>query len=421
MIQNRKFPITLIFVLALIKFFFNVSESYSQQERADDPRTWKYFRILARANDDSVFIKLQDELNIEPKLESYILVVNTLDPSPINQYVVIGDENSPDAIRFLWSDLTPDVQRALLNWSGSNKENLNKKALDYASVFTNVIRKIKIKEVLSPPNRERDISSTTAYINPYLQIFGGDALGIPIKKSVGITMHLGTPYSGPMETDLVGAGFHILGFSVGITSRVVELVLKRTSTTDTIPPTATANFANYNNLFAPTLGLSYSYVIPFGNFFEFGFYKTLDTGDAGAPEVITNTVTGQPMSNNIISGSYFHYEFRYPFGFLGSTRAKVYFAQMFGERHIGFAGREMRVAGSIFDLRIDATLKGRRNFQLLIEPIISDIGEGFSLSSFAIGPSFRLGTKDNNKFGVLTLMVNMRLKLGDYFDERGGR
>jgi hypothetical protein len=91
---------------------------------------------------------------------------------------------------------------------------------------------------------------------------------------------------------------------------------------------------------------------------------------------------------------------------------------MFGEFHAGFIGREMRMAGSLFDLRMDATFgSSKRNFQFLFEAMISNVGEGFSLTSFAIGPSFRLGTKSSNNFGFLTILVNMRLKIGDFYEE----
>ena len=50
--------------------------------------------------------------------------------------------------------------------------------------------------------------------------------------------------------------------------------------------------------------------------------------------------------------------------------------------------------------------------------MVSNIAEGFALNSFAIGPSVRLSKLDNGKFGLLSAFVNLRLKLGDYFDER---
>ena len=420
MVINLKSFFAVIFIFFTGLFLFQQSSLNAQTEKEDDPRTWKYFKIFARAQDDSVFIKLQNELNIDPKLESYVFIANIMDPSLINQYVVIGDETSPDASRFLWSDLSADVQKALLNWVGSNKENLNKKKLNFTSVFFDVFKKIKVKEVIAPPARERDILSTTAYISPYFQIFGGDPLGIPIKKSVGFDFQLGTPYSGPMETDIIGTSFHILGFKVGVTSRINELAFG--SLPDTSVTTSPDNLAYYNNLYAPDLGLAFSYVLPFGNFFEIGFFTTLDTGNYySKPVNIVNESTGQFMPNNIIRGNYTNFEFRYPFRAFGSTRSKIYFAQSFGEKHIGFAGRELRFAGSQFDFRVDATLSGKRNFQILVEPLISGIGEGFSLSSFAIGPSFRFGRKPDNNFGLMTVLVNMRLKIGDFFEERGDR
>lgn len=420
-ISKLKIYLFSIFFLITAINFFNPAEVFSQVEREDDPRSWKYFRILARAQDDSVFIKLQDELNIDPKLESYIIVVNILDPAPINQYVTIGDETSPDASRYLWSDLSKPVQNALLNWSGSNKENLNKKRLTYSSVFLDVIRKIKIKDAIAPPARERDILSTTAYINPYLQAFGGDPLGVPIKRSVGFSFQFGTPYSGPLETDIVGAAFHILGLSVGITTRFKEFVLKR-SDGDLEEVFPSQNLANYNNLFAPAIGLEFSYVIPFGNFFEIGYFTTIDSGKSDPPQNVLNTATNRLMPNNVISGNYTNFEFRYPFRTFGSTRSKLYFGQRFGEFHLGFLGREMRLAGSQFDIRMDATFGSRkRNFQFLFETMIANLGEGFALSSFAIGPSVRLGTKENNKFGFHTILLNMRIKIGDFFEERQGR
>lgn len=128
------------------------------------------------------------------------------------------------------------------------------------------------------------------------------------------------------------------------------------------------------------------------------------------------------MPNNIIRGNYTNFELRYPFRTFGSTRSKLYLAKKFGEMHLGFIGREMRLAGSLFDIRMDATFgSNKRNFQFLFETMIANLGEGFSLSSFAIGPSFRLGKKNDDKFGFLTILINMRLKIGDIYEERGGR
>jgi hypothetical protein len=404
-----------LLLLVIANSFVGLEISHAQVEREDDPRTWKYFLILARAQDDSIFIKLQDDLFIDPKLESYIVVVNIMDPEPLNQYVVIGDEASPDAQRFAWSQLSEEVQKGLINWTGSNKENLNRQRLNYASVFIDVFKRIRIKDVISPPGRERDIRSTTAYINPYFQVFGGPGIGIPFKRSIGLSFQLGNNYTGPMETDMIGSNFHLLGFSVGVTTRIKEFVQKRSQGRDSTE--GKIKVASYNNLFTPEIGFQVSYVIPFGNFFEIGYYTVIDEGSPDPPRVVLNQVTGEPMPNNVLVGSYTNFEFRYPFRSFGSTMAKVYYAQYMGESHIGFLAREMRLAGSIFDIRINATLKGTRNFQILAETMISNIAEGFALSSFGIGPSIRLTTTPENSFGFATVLLNMRFKLGDYFEE----
>ena len=140
---NKKLCFLALLAVAIMSFICTTN-NYAQEEREDNPRTWKYFRILARAQDDSIFVILQDDFLIDPKLESYTLTVNILDPQPINQYVVIGDEYSPDALRYAWDQLSEQVQEGLINWVGSNKENLNKKKLNYGSVFLDVFKKIKI-------------------------------------------------------------------------------------------------------------------------------------------------------------------------------------------------------------------------------------------------------------------------------------
>lgn len=412
-------------ILYLCMTFIATNLSYAQEEREDNPVSWKYFRIFARASDDSIFILLQDDLLIDPKLESYVVTVNIQDPQPLNQYVVIGDETSPDALRYAWSQLSPRVQQGLINWVGTNKENLNKKKLNYASVFVDVIRRIKIKELIAPPQKVREIRNTTAYINPYMNFFGGPPVGIPLKQGFGFSFFQGTPYSGPMESEMVGAGFHLLGASISVSTRIKELTLERVSSGGTTPIRGGegVSFANYNNIFSPNIGLEVRYVIPFGNFFEVGYYTVLDEGADNDPPVKVLDARYPAsdsifMPNNVLTGSYTNWEFRYPFRTLGSTNAKVYIGQYLGEWNAGFFAREMRVAGSLFDVRLNHNWGGTRNYQLLFEIYIADIAEGFGQTSFAIGPSVRLGTTSSGSFGALTVLANMRMKLGDFFDEK---
>lgn len=96
----------------------NVNESAN-------PTTWNYFRILVKTADDTIFSILQDELSINPKLESYSLIVNVSDINPQNQFVVIGDEADPSALRWSWSQLSKKTQDGLLNWTKLNKQNFS--------------------------------------------------------------------------------------------------------------------------------------------------------------------------------------------------------------------------------------------------------------------------------------------------------
>ncbi len=81
-----------------------------------------YFTIVANVNEDSLFSNLQDDFQIEPKLQSYMITVNITDPEELNQYVVIGDESDATSLRFSWSQLSMSNQRGLLAYTGPNKK-----------------------------------------------------------------------------------------------------------------------------------------------------------------------------------------------------------------------------------------------------------------------------------------------------------
>ncbi len=418
--KNRiNFSMLALFAIFLCSLMIQTQVSFSQQEDPNNPRTWKYFKILARAEDDSIFIFAQDDMGIDPKLESYTLVVNITDANEQNQFIVLGDESDPSASRYGWSQLSKRVQDGLINWSNTNKENLNQKKLDYASVFLDVIRQIKIKEFVAPPKRERAIRNTTAYINPYFTVFGWEALGIPVKRSIGFTFGIGSKYSGPFESDEIDAGFQMLGVNISYVTRLREL------NTHDLGSDSVENkpWKQYNAIFMPPRGIKLTYVIPLGNFLEVGVYSEIkETGvvPGGGPPlyVFTNKKDGTLMPNNLVTGSNLIAEFRYPFRMFGSTRTQVYAAYYMNEMNIGLFTRESRLVGSVFDFRVNATLKKIRNFQLLFEIMVSNIAEGFALNSFAIGPSIRLTKLDTGQFGLVSAFVNFRFKLGDFFDER---
>ncbi|KXK04112.1 MAG: hypothetical protein UZ04_CHB001001150 [Chlorobi bacterium OLB4] len=385
----------------------------------DDPRTWKYFRIAASVENDSLFIWVQDDMEISPKLGSYFITVDLRNPG--NEIAFIGSEDNPLKL-VSWGQLSNRVQSGLINFTGAAKENLNPTAPNFASVFTDVIKKIRVSDAIAPPKRFREIRSGTAYINPYFQVFGGEHVGFPIKSDFGLSFGLGNQYSGPMESEAIGAKFHLLGASIGVVTRILEFTHERGSGVITNGSDDSPMIADYNNIFLPHFALEFNYVIPFGNFFEVGFFTEIDSGNAAPPVQVRNKGTSDPndfMPNLVVQGNHFNWEFRYPFRTFGSTRAKVYVAKYLGETHVGFSGREMKLANSVFDVRINAMVSSpTRNFQILFETLISDIAQGFANTSFAFGPSIRLGTKNDGKFGALTILLNMRWKIGDIFVEQ---
>lgn len=393
---------------------------YVFKEDEKDPTSWSHFRIDGKTEDDKKFREIQSVLGIDPPLGTITLCFNLTDPKL--QFVTVGDENDPTSKSYSASQVPDSILSFMVQWRGINKYNLSKVGYNYASVFVEAIKKVKIGEFLAPPKREIEIVNSVAYINQYLNFFGGDALGIPIKRGFGFSFHIGTPYSGPLETDIIGASFHMLGASIGVTTRIKELVLKRSA--GATKDERESKFGNYNNIFTPKLGLEMNYVIPFGNFFQVGYFSTMDTGDYDPPLPIKNnspdsTDSYKYMPNNVlVKGGYVNWEFRYPIRIFRSTRSKIYVAKYLGEVHCGFIGRELTLANSVFDVRINATFGStKRNFQLLMEAYVSSIGEGFSLSSFAIGPSVRLTKSPDGKLGAVTILVNARLKIGDFFDE----
>lgn len=104
----------------------------------DDPRTWKYFRIAASVENDSLFIWVQDDMEISPKLGSYFITVDLRNPG--NEIAFIGSEDNPLKL-VSWGQLSNRVQSGLINFTGAAKENLNPTAPNFASVFTDVIKK----------------------------------------------------------------------------------------------------------------------------------------------------------------------------------------------------------------------------------------------------------------------------------------
>lgn len=98
-------------------------------------RVGVYFTILASVLESELFGRVQDELAIEPRLESYTIIVNITDPEEQNQYIVIGDETDPSSPRYWWSQLSMATQKELLAYQGPNR-----KEHEYVSKFINEVK-----------------------------------------------------------------------------------------------------------------------------------------------------------------------------------------------------------------------------------------------------------------------------------------
>ena len=351
--------------------------------------------------DDSLFIQIQELLFIDPPDPKAEIIVDLRDPN--NQTIAIKGALYP----FL--AVPPEIRARIITYPF--KINLMED-MHFASVFTRVVEKIRFGKVLSTPTKTQ-ISPTLGFINPFFQLQGGERLGLSLKQDVGISLGLGTPYSGSLETNFMEVNFHILGVKAGMFSHIDAIIEVMES-------------QNHNNIIVSS-GYQINYTVPFGNFFEFGYLKaTSKIDDANRTNYLLEsegTVVFNPDSTikyqvRIIEEdqSFINWEFRYPVSILGSTRGRVYAAQYLDEWHFGFAFREMSLAGSTFDFSFDGMPRSKyREPQYNIILLVQKIMEGWGFSAFSIGPSASLSTLDSGSFGFTKIFVNMRFKLGTSF------
>ena len=232
----------LILLLPVLFMFF-----YAYNVQAQEEEQVQYYQM--EPLDDSLFIQIQTELFIDPPDPKAEIIVDIREAN--NQTISIKGNLYP----FL--ALKPETRAKVITYPFkiNLEENIN-----YGSVFTRVFEKIRLKKIIDPPTKLQ-ISSSMYYINPFFQFFGGERFGIPLKNDIGLSLGIGTKFSGPGETNFVEGNFHILGVKGGAFGPVAALTKIR--------------FSNrYNNLYT-TAGFHISYVIPFGNFFEFGYTKIL--------------------------------------------------------------------------------------------------------------------------------------------------
>ena len=369
------------FLLVLIFILVGVSKISAQQEEQI-----LYYQM--EPLDDSLFVKIQQEVFIDPPDPKAEIIVDLRDPN--NQSVSIKSVIYP----FLAFKPETRARIQTFPFKLNLEDNVN-----FGSVFTRVIERIKVRKMFSPPTPYQ-ISSTMQYINPFLQVFGGERFGISIKSDIGISLGLGTPYSGPLETNFLEANFHILGFSGGIFSFDNALTgLKQVKN-------------NQNNLYVGTVGYQINYVIPLGNFLQLGYTDVFSIANQNSIDKYKSIDTINSHIK-IINGPSVNWEFRYPISILGSTRGKIYVARYLNEWHFGYMGRELSIAGSTFDLRLDEMPKSdERDPQFVIDFLVQKVFDGWGFSAIAVGPSAIIGKDVNNRLAFTSIFLNFRIKVG---------
>jgi hypothetical protein len=392
--MNTKISFSALLILSIVISIVVLYSPNINAQEEDEPILYYQMEPL----DDSLFILIQEELFIEPPDPKAEIIVDIRDNN--NQTISIRGSLYP----FL--AIKPETRARIITYPF--KINLEE-TVHYGSIFSRVIERMRFKKILDPPSVYQ-ISPGLGYINSYVQVFGGERFGIPIKNDIGISLGFGTPYSGPLETNFAEINFHILGARGGLFASVDAFVEQK-------------GVNNHNNLFVTT-GFQIAYIIPFGNFFEIGYLKSSEEFSASLiRKFTTNTVNKDNIVLNpdgtikyqpyLLQGSFINWEFRYPVKFLGSPRSKVYVAKFVDELHIGYTGREISIAGSVFDLRINAMVSSPiRQPAYTIDIIIQKIFQGWATSAIAIGPSAIFSNTKSGSFGVTSIFFNFRVKIG---------
>jgi hypothetical protein len=119
---NKMKYLAYIFIATVMATVINSCQTTNQIDNhnvdPDNPATFRLFSILASTDDDPVFIKVLEEMNIDPMPTYYCLVVNISDKNPDKHYAKIYDKVNP------FSSLSKETQERLIGWCGTNKSNV---------------------------------------------------------------------------------------------------------------------------------------------------------------------------------------------------------------------------------------------------------------------------------------------------------
>lgn len=122
MIMTKK---TNLLFIGIISFFILFPNLIAQPIN-EDLTGLKHFKINVKTSDDSLFYKLQVEMEVNPILESYTLIVNIKSDDSEKHKIILGGDNEANAIVMKWTDISKELRDGLIAWSKPNKSPVDK-------------------------------------------------------------------------------------------------------------------------------------------------------------------------------------------------------------------------------------------------------------------------------------------------------
>ncbi|RPI71486.1 MAG: hypothetical protein EHM47_10120, partial [Ignavibacteriales bacterium] len=164
-------------ILRVIILLLAVSPFYYLQAQSEDNEPVLFYQM--EPFDDSLFITIQEEVFIDPPDPKSEIIVDLRDQA--NQTISIKGTLYPLLA------LTPETRAKIVTYPF--KLNLEEN-IHYGSVFTRVFERMRVNKIVSPPTVTQ-ISPSMGYVNPFLQAFGGERFGLPIKNDIGFSFGFG--------------------------------------------------------------------------------------------------------------------------------------------------------------------------------------------------------------------------------------
>lgn len=160
----------IILIITILVNTFSILSFQTLLSQETSPRKFKYFKIAANNDDDSVFTKVQEEMQLHTKMSSFILIVNVLDENPSKHYVIIGEEADAYAVRANFYTLSKITREKLLRWDNQNMVDLQYLKQHYVNQWSEIKtrqqREESLKNEIDAYSEEISERKRTLNLNP---------------------------------------------------------------------------------------------------------------------------------------------------------------------------------------------------------------------------------------------------------------